>query len=181
MEKAALGITKIVNLNMVNGIRRVSIERGYDPRDFALVCAGGAAGMHITALAEEMGIKEVLVPKVASGLCAFGQIISDVKYNYLSTNPTRLDETVDIDGLNFHFNDLEKRGTDNLFADGFAEADISIKRSVEMRYVGQIHECTVDIPVREVDQGLVEEMLKAFHKRHEELYSYSEKTLLLNL
>ena len=75
---AAYGISAIVNQNMANGIRRITIEQGYDPRDFALICAGGAAGMHIIALAEEMGIAKILVPKFASCLCAFGQIISDV-------------------------------------------------------------------------------------------------------
>ena len=79
VEQAAYGVFNIVNNNMVNGIRRVSIERGYDPRDFVLVAAGGATGLHITALAREIGVSTVLVPKLASGLCAFGQIISDVK------------------------------------------------------------------------------------------------------
>ena len=91
VEKAAYGMFTIVNNNMVNGIRRVSVERGYDPRDFVLNCAGGATGAHITALAREMGIRKVLVSKLASGLCAFGQIISDVKYNYMATIATRLE------------------------------------------------------------------------------------------
>ena len=77
---------------MVNGIRRVSVERGYDPRDFVLVGAGGATAAHITALAREMGIDTIILPKLASGLCAFGQIISDVKYNYMATAPLRLDK-----------------------------------------------------------------------------------------
>ena len=75
----------IVNSNMVNGIRRVSVERGYDPRDFVLVGAGGATGAHICSLAAEIGIDTIILPKLASGLCAFGQIISDVKYNYMAT------------------------------------------------------------------------------------------------
>ena len=84
----AYGVYTIVNNNMVNGIRR-SVERGYDPRDFVLVGAGGATAAHIISLAREMGITTVL-PKLASGLCAFGQIISDVKYNYMATSPVRL-------------------------------------------------------------------------------------------
>jgi N-methylhydantoinase A len=67
VERAAIGITTLVNLNMVSGIRRVSIERGHDPRDFALIGAGGAAGMHVVRLAEEIGMHTVLIPKVASG------------------------------------------------------------------------------------------------------------------
>ena len=91
VERAAYGMFTIVNNNMVNGIRRVSVERGYDPRDFVLVGAGGATAAHITALAREMGIDTIILPKLASGLCAFGQIISDVKYNYMATVPVRLD------------------------------------------------------------------------------------------
>ncbi|NIB43664.1 hydantoinase/oxoprolinase family protein [Pseudomaricurvus alkylphenolicus] len=174
VEKAAYGISMIVNLNMVNGIRRVSIERGYDPRDFALVCAGGAAGMHIAALAEEMGIKEVLIPKVASGLCAFGQTISDVKYNYLATNPMRLDVEADLSGLNSSFHELEDKGRTHLLGDGFNDADIGIERSVEMRYVGQIHECTVPVATGVIDQAGLEQLLACFHQRHEQLYSYAE-------
>ena len=75
----------IVNNNMVNGIRRVSVERGFDPRDFVLVGAGGATAAHITSLAREIGVETIILPKLASGLCAFGQIISDVKYNYMAT------------------------------------------------------------------------------------------------
>lgn len=174
VERAAFGISTIVNINMVNGIRRVSIERGYDPRDFALVCAGGASGMHIMALADEMGITQILVPKIASGLCAFGQIISDVRYNYLTTMPTRLDDDVDFTAVNEAFNDLETRGTKHLISDGFAKKDINIARSVEMRYVGQIHECTVDIDNQEINANTIENILNAFHTRHKSLYSYSE-------
>jgi N-methylhydantoinase A len=89
--QAAYGMYTIVNNNMVNAIRRVSVERGYDPRDFVLNCAGGATGAHITALAREMGIRRVLVSKLASGLCAYGQILSDVKYNSLAPAPVRLE------------------------------------------------------------------------------------------
>ena len=91
VEQAAYGMFTIVNNNMVNGIRRVSVERGFDPRDFVLVGAGGATAAHITALAHEIGIETIVLPKLASGLCAFGQIISDVKYNYMATAPVRLD------------------------------------------------------------------------------------------
>lgn len=174
VEKAAYGISTIVNLNMVNGIRRVSIERGYDPRDFALLCAGGAAGMHITALAEEIGSNTVLVPKVSSVFCAFGQIISDVRYNYLASEPMRLDATANLEALNAKFEDLEQQGRDHLMSDGFEADDISHSRSVEMRYVGQIHECNVEIYPGKICSEKMSAILDDFHKRHEELYTYSE-------
>ncbi|WP_027852406.1 hydantoinase/oxoprolinase family protein [Marinobacterium litorale] len=174
VEKAAYGISTIVNLNMVNGIRRVSIERGYDPRDFALLCAGGAAGMHITALAEEIGSTTVLVPKVSSVFCAFGQIISDVRYNYLASEPMRLDGNADLSKLNRKFDDLESQGREHLLSDGFKDNEISCSRSVEMRYVGQIHECNVEIHPGRITREKIAAVIDDFHKRHEELYTYAE-------
>jgi N-methylhydantoinase A len=175
VERAAYGMYTIVNNNMVNGIRRVSVERGYDPRDFVLVGAGGATAAHICALAREMGINTIILPKLASGLCAFGQIISDVKYNYMATSPARLDNVEAYKKLNRLYDDVEVQGMKHLESDGFAKKDIAIKRSMDMRYVGQVHECTVDIGTFDINEKSIEKVKDAFHKRHEELYTYSER------
>ena len=175
VERAAYGMFTIVNANMVNGIRRVTVERGYDPRDFVLVGAGGATAAHITALAEEMGIGTIVLPKLASGLCAFGQIISDVKYNYMATAPLRLDNDEAYAKIDSLFNEIEAQGIAHLKDDGFAKKDIDIRRSLDMRYVGQVHECTVDIGTFKVDAKSIEKIKEAFHKRHEQLYTYSER------
>ncbi|WP_349357997.1 hydantoinase/oxoprolinase family protein [Stappia sp.] len=174
VEKAAHGMFTIVNNNMVNAIRRVSVERGYDPRDFVLMGAGGATGAHITALAREMGISKVLVNKLASGLCAYGQIISDVKYNYMAPAPLRLQGAEAAKTLDALFNDLETKGRDDLSGDGFTESDITISRTLDMRYVGQVHECTVEIDPFEVTEDSLETIKAAFHARHRELYTYDE-------
>ena len=173
VERAAYGMFTIVNSNMVNGIRRVSVERGYDPRDFVLVGAGGATAAHITFLAGEMGIDTVILPKLASGLCAFGQIISDVKYNYMATSPLRLEGSA-YASINRLFEQIEAQGVKHLVADGFAKSAIRIERSLDMRYVGQVHECTVEIGNFANDVRAIEKVKGAFHKRHEELYTYSE-------
>jgi N-methylhydantoinase A len=159
---------------MVNAIRRVSVERGYDPRDFVLMGAGGATGAHITALAREMGISKVLINKLASGLCAYGQIISDVKYNYMAPAPLRLQGAEAAKTLDDLFNGLEARGREDLAGDGFSDADISISRTLDMRYVGQVHECTVEIGPFEVTEASLEDIKAAFHARHKELYTYDE-------
>ena len=175
VERAAYGMYTIVNNNMVNGIRRVSVERGYDPRDFVLVGAGGATAAHITALAHEMGIKTIILPKLASGLCAFGQIISDVKYNYMATSPARLDNREACTRINALFDEIEVKGVSHLVSDGFVKKEIAVKRSMDMRYVGQVHECTVDIETFEINAKSIGKVIDAFHKRHEELYTYSER------
>jgi N-methylhydantoinase A len=175
VERAAYGMYTIVNNNMVNGIRRVSVERGYDPRDFVLVGAGGATAAHICALAREMGIDTIILPKLASGLCAFGQIISDVKYNYMATAPMRLDTDKAYAHIDKLFGDIEKQGVNHLEKDGFKAGQIDVKRSLEMRYVGQVHECTVDVGTFEINAKTIEKVKDAFHRRHEELYTYSER------
>jgi N-methylhydantoinase A len=174
VETAAYGMFTIVNNNMVNAIRRVSVERGYDPRDFVLNCAGGATAAHITALAREMGIRKVLISKLASGLCAFGQILSDVKYNHMAPVAARLEGAESAARLNRLFADLEGRGRTDLMADGFTDERISARRSLDMRYVGQVHECTVDIEPFDITEAALERLKAAFHARHEELYTYSE-------
>jgi len=174
VEQAAYGMFTIVNNNMVNAIRRVSVERGYDPRDFVLNCAGGATGAHITALAREMGITRILVSKLASGLCAYGQIISDVKYNYMAPAPVRLEGAAAAAKLDALFTGLEIKGTADLARDGFDRDRISIRRSLDMRYVGQVHECTVDIDPFPLDEAALDTLKAAFHARHKELYTYSE-------
>jgi N-methylhydantoinase A len=173
VEGAAYGMFTIVNSNMVNGIRRVSVERGYDPRDFVLVGAGGATGAHITSLATEIGIDTVILPKLASGLCAFGQIISNVKYNYMATSPLRLEGAAHAK-INRLFEQIEAQGVKHLVADGFAKSEIRIERSLDMRYVGQVHECTVEIGQFADETKALERVKSAFHKRHEELYTYCE-------
>ena len=175
VEQAAYGMFTIVNHNMVNGIRRVSVERGFDPRDFVLVGAGGATAAHITALAREIGVETIILPKLASGLCAFGQIISDVKYNYMATSPARLDNKEAYARLNRKFKELEQRGVAHLIKDGFPKSRISVKRSLEMRYVGQVHDCTVDIETFDIGEKTIDRIKEAFHRRHEELYTYSER------
>ena len=175
IEQAAYGMFTIVNNNMVNGIRRVSVERGFDPRDFVLVGAGGATAAHITALAREIGVETIILPKLASGLCAFGQIISDVKYNYMATSPARLDNAEACERIDRLFKQIEAEGIARLANDGFAKSRIKTRRSLEMRYVGQVHECTVDVESFDIDVHSIERIKEAFHRRHEELYTYSER------
>lgn len=181
VEQAAYGMFAIVNSGMVNGIRRVSVERGYDPRDFVLVGAGGATAAHITALAREMGIGTVILPKLASGLCAFGQVISDVKYNYMAPAPVRLDNAQAYERIDTLFREIEARGVAHLEADGFPPEKIDVRRSLDMRYVGQVHECTVEIGTFDIDEGTIGKVKEAFHARHEELYTYAERHSLVEV
>jgi N-methylhydantoinase A len=174
LEQAALGIFKVVNSNMVSGIRRVSIEKGYDPRDFTLVVGGGAGPAHAGMLAGELGIRTIVVPKVSSACCAFGEIISDMKHNYLSSCVARLDR-MDYARINRLFADMEERGRQELAEAGVSAAQMVIHRSLDMRYVDQIHECQVDIPPADLTPQNIGEIAEAFHRRHAELFTYCER------
>ena len=175
VERAAFGICTLVNLNMVNGIRRVSVEQGYDPRDFTLIGAGGAAGMHLVRLAEEIGVRQVLVPKVASGLCAFGQIISNVQHERLTSLVLPLDDDPEHRArVNRRLAELRDEGVAELRRDGFEDNAIACRYRFEIRYRGQIHECTVESERGEFDEAGWRALRDAFHARHEALYSYCE-------
>lgn len=181
VEKAAYGIYSIVNQNMVNGIRRVSIERGYDPRDFALVGAGGATGLHITALARDIGITTVLVPKLASGLCAFAQTLSDVKYNYMAACPMRIDGKENLNIIEKRFVGLEQAAKQTLIKEGIADEKILMRRSLDMRYVGQVHECSVDIGNMEVNPENLPLIRATFDAYHEQLFTYCEPDSMVEI
>jgi N-methylhydantoinase A len=98
-----------------------------------------------------------------------------VKYNYMATAPLRLDNDPAYAKIDSLFNEIEVQGIAHLKADGFARRDIDIRRSLDMRYVGQVHECTVEIDTFKVDAKSVAKIIEAFHKRHEQLYTYSER------
>ncbi|MCL1962013.1 MAG: hydantoinase/oxoprolinase family protein [Desulfovibrionaceae bacterium] len=174
LEKAAYGIYNIVNINMINGIRRVSIERGYDPRDFVLIAAGGATSLHIAALAREIGVKTVLVSKLASGLCAFGQLLSDVKYNYMAACPMRIEPHSPLERVQQQFDRIETEAIAALEREGFSRERIHIDRQLDMRYSGQIHECSVNIGSMEVNQETIGTIRKMFDHRHKQLFTYAE-------
>ena len=174
LERAALGIFDIVNANMIGGIRSVSVERGHDPRDFSMVAGGGATSAHAGRLAAELGISEVIIPRIASGLCAFGEAVADVKHTYLASYTARLPE-LDPGRLGELFLELEREGRRELREEGFADDDIYVERSVDMKYVDQVHECRVEIPLFRIDSKSLAEIEDAFHRRHEALYTYCER------
>ena len=174
IERAAQGIFTLVNSNMVSGIRRVSIERGYDPRDFMMVVGGGAGPAHAGRLASELGIPTILIPKVSSAFCAFGEILADMKHSYLSSSAVRLD-AMDYAHLNETFAAMEMQGRHDLGSAGVAADAITISRSLDMRYVDQVHECQVDIPLEDLSASNIDAIAEAFHARHEELFTYCER------
>jgi N-methylhydantoinase A len=139
--EAANGIYRIANSHMSDLIRKATVERGHDPRNFVLFAFGGAAPVHASRYAAELGIRQVVVPLTASVHGATGLISSDVVYEYGKSDHVVV--PVEIARVNENFSGLLERALDDLHAAGFAESDILVNRSVDMRYRYQVHELNV--------------------------------------
>jgi N-methylhydantoinase A len=180
--EAAAGIVKVVNANMAAAIRAVSIERGYDPRGFALLCGGGAGGLHASALASELGITRVLIPREAGTLCAFGMTVTDVRHDYVKAAPA-LSSTLEPGELEQILVELENAGRARLHEDGFASEEISLERYADSRYPGQVHELTVPVPSpgRELTAADIVDLESNFHDAHEQQFHYHRSELPVEL
>lgn len=176
--QAALGIFEIVNRNMANTIAEISLERGFDPREFTLIAAGGQGAVHAGELARELGIPTVVIPKLASTFCAFGALVTDLRHDYKRSFAVRLSE-LDPSRLEQVFRDMEEVGYADLAVEGVRRADAQLSRELEMRYVGQIFEVVVDASDLRLDQpGVVVEILERLHRQHEKEYTYRHETAL---
>ena len=177
---AAEGICRVVNTNMAEGIRLVSVRRGADPRRFALLAFGGAAGLHITQVARMLEITRVVVPRVASVLSAWGMLATDLRYEMVRTHVGEARE-IGSDRLRRRFAEMEAEGRARLSDFG---GEIAVQRSVDMRYGEQTFEIGVPLDGVSMDApDLMEQVVTRFHARHEALYTYSapgQEVVLVN-
>ena len=171
--EAAAGIFRLVNLKMADGIRLMTVRRGVDPRRFALLSFGGAAGLHAVELARELDIARIIVPTTASVLSAWGMLTSDLRYELSRTHFESGARTTP-EEVRAIFSDLESRATERLR--GWFDGPIAIERAAEMRYGEQIFE--IDVPLDGVDlnsPALNKDIEERFHRRHEQLYTYASR------
>jgi N-methylhydantoinase A len=167
---AAEGISKVVNTNMAEGIKIVSVRRGVDPRKFAIVSFGGAAGLHITEVARLLEIRRVVVPNVAAVLSAWGMLATDLRYELVRSHVSEVSRLAPA-ALRRIFAQMEADGRKRL---GAFDGPVSVRRSVDMRYGEQIFEIQVSLDGVDLARAdLLEEVAARFHRRHEELYAYS--------
>ena len=169
--EAAEGVHKVINTQMAEGIRLVSVRRGVDPRKFALLSFGGAAGIHITEIARQLEVQRVIIPRTAAVLSAWGMLATDLRYE---VSRTHIGDTGSLKAGDVRevFSEMELEGRGRL-KDAF-DGDVSISRSADMRYGEQIYE--VDVSLDDVDfsdDDLLKSISDRFHKRHEELFTYS--------
>ncbi len=168
-EDTALGVVQVANTEMVQALRVISVEKGLDPREFALVAFGGAGPLHACALAEELGMTTVLVPRASGVLSALGLAVSDVRRDYVTSLLSPLDK-VKQSRLEDAFADMEHTAAEHL-------EDPNFTRRADLRYAGQSFELTVD-----ADD--LDSLDNRFHESHERRYGYrmdEESVELVNL
>jgi N-methylhydantoinase A len=144
VEEAAAGIIRIANANMTRWLRVVTVERGLDPREFALFAFGGAGPMHGVDLARGLEIPEVLVPRHPGVTSALGLLFADVTHDF-STTLVRGETDLDDDGIERGFADMEARAHEALDADGFGRDDRAVERLADVRYAGQVKALTLAV------------------------------------
>jgi N-methylhydantoinase A len=172
---AAGGISRIVNNNMSNGVRVVSVQRGYDPRDFVLVAFGGNGAVHAGVQARELGMRKVIVPRTATAFSARGLLSSDIVMNKMRTYIGRSDD-YDLEKINKLLASMREESDANLPTTAKAEERILLHNyQIDMHYKGETHEITVPL---DSDEGIVTSThvslaAQAFHNAHESLHTFS--------
>src|SRR5271163_1958372 len=178
---AAQGIYRVVNTNMAEGVRLVSVRRGVDPRQFALLAFGGASGLHATEIARQLDLTRVIVPRVAAVLSAWGMLATDLRFEVPRTHIGDI-RALDGGAVKRLFEEMEAEGLERLRA-SFG-GPVRTARSVDMRYGEQVFE--IAVPLDGVDWEAADplpQIVERFNRRHEELYTYSlpgQETVLVN-
>lgn len=166
LEEAALGILRIANANMEAAIRVISVERGSDPRRFTLIAFGGAGPLHACELATILRIPRVLIPTTPGVLSAFGMLIADTLKDYVRTIMLAAEQAQE--PVEQILQELAQQGHTDLLQEGIASEQITLERSLDLRYVGQSYELTVPF------EGTIEQASAAFHALHEQRFGYSD-------
>jgi N-methylhydantoinase A len=177
---AAEGVYRLVNSHMAEGIRLVTVRRGVDPSAFSLLSFGGAAGAHVVAIARQLGLNRIVVPRLASVLSAWGMLATSLRHELVRTHVGDTHALAPAD-LRQLFSDMAAQGRSRL-----ADFDgvIEIQRRADMRYGEQIFE--IDVPLDGIDftrDDLIAQMTECFHRRHEELFTYAlrdQEVVLVN-
>jgi N-methylhydantoinase A len=171
---AANAMLVLVTNNITAAIRLVSVERGYDPRDFTLVAYGGAGGLLAGRVARDLGMTRVLVPETPGLLCALGLLVADLRTDYSQTLLAPCDATA-IDRLNGALQDLQRRAEEWLDRERVAASRSRVERLVDARYVGQDYEISVPVPSVPVSAQTMRSLADSFHDAHERLHGYASR------
>jgi len=170
-EEAAAGVFEIAAANQVHGIRQVTVNRGRDPSNYALIAFGGAGGMFAADVADFLDITTVVSPPDPGNLSAFGLHVSDIKRDYMRTL-VRQCSSADTDEIEAAWREIENRGRDEIAAEGIAKDRILLTRSGDLRYVGEGHEIEISVPPGTDGPDAVGFLWKDFHRVHQETFGF---------
>ena len=171
--EAATGILRVMRANMAGAIRLVSVKRGHDPRDFALVAFGGAGPLYAVELARDLGIPEVIVPFRPGLGSAMGVLHVEVRHDFVQSI-FATNERFDVGEINDAFAQLEARARARLGRDGVAAEDVVLRREIDVRYYGQVSGgLTLPVKAGALDDDDIRGLFRSFHERHTEDYGYS--------
>ena len=171
-EESAESIIRVADANMMNALKLISVRRGYDPRDFAMVAFGGGGPMHGPTLAKELNIRKVIVPVAASVFSAWGMLMSDIRHDFIQTRILSF-QSAPMDTLNAMWRQQMEEAQARFAAEGIAPEQTMFRFIADMRYMGQEHTVQVSAPAypwKEEDRA---EILSRFHKTHEHFYTFS--------
>jgi len=171
VDRAAVGMYRVINTNMAHGVREITIKRGLDPREFPMVVAGGAGPIHACMIADELGIPKVVIPAPASILCAVGMLMSDLQHDLVQSYVTPF-SNLDTGKLFRLVRDMIAQGDEQLVNEGVPREKRDHRVSLDLRYLKQYHEVTVPVNLRDIEAGEVEAFRAAFHSEHNRLYGY---------
>jgi N-methylhydantoinase A len=171
LDEAAFSIFRIINNNLSNGIRYVSVAQGHDPRDFALMSFGGAGSITVTLQARDLGITRVLVPRTASVFCALGELMADLRVSQLLALSGRV-ESVAPEQLAERLDGIAGAAREEISRISGVAA-IRVERQAEMRYVGQVHELPTPMPVDGEMGDALGKTVNAFHTLHRQRYAFN--------
>jgi N-methylhydantoinase A/acetone carboxylase, beta subunit len=180
VETTAQGVIDVANASMQRALRVVSVERGYDPREFGLVAFGGAGPLHATAIAAALDIPRVIIPQTAGVLSALGLLISDTIYDFSNSHVRGWDE-VSPETLSTMFTEFISEGRTQLDAEGISSDQMSFERSVDLRYAGQSFELSIAVPPGDIDIETLSVVESRFHDAHEQRYGHVDETNPLEL
>ncbi len=165
VHECAEGILTIINASMANAIRSRTVQKGIDPREYALVAFGGAGPLHGADVAAELGIKEVIVPPYPGITSAVGLLTTDHKYDGIKT-AFQIQGDVDLDRLNRDFDAMEAGLRAQFKEEGLTDDEISFERAGDFRYAGQGYELRIDFPSGHVDDAAMNGVFESFHQMH---------------
>jgi N-methylhydantoinase A len=170
--EAARGIVRIANNNMVNAIKLISVNRGHDPRDFTLIAFGGGGGMHACALAKELGMKKVIIPKQSSVFSAWGMLLSDLRRDYLQTQIVEMAGEAAATKIQDALKTLEAKALQEYEEEGITSQRVHFLRYARCRYQNQEHSVEIVLPDGDITAEQIGAIGERFHADYEREYTY---------